>query len=179
MQCLEACSCLGFILKDYLWLDRLAHLKVMPLLNDLNVLIEGSYVAVSLAYFLLVLADLVFQFLYLPSLVVNQALLAGTYTLAPMQLESQLIDGSLSSIELGPKILKELHLLLQLTHSDHEVVELHGLDVLIVMLDGRGRRSGLAPLEGLGRWGPGKSLRGRWPHVKHGLLMVRVVDVMH
>ena len=112
MQCLETRSCLGLILKDYLWLDRLAHLQVMPLLYDLNVLIEGSYVAVSLANLFLVLADLVFQFLYLPSLVVNQALLAGTYALAPMQLESQLIDGSLSSIELGPKILKELHLLL-------------------------------------------------------------------
>jgi len=112
MQCLETRSCLGLILKDYLWLDRLAHLQVMPLLNDLNVLIEGSYVAVSLANLFLVLADLVLQFLYLPSLVVNQALLAGTNALAPMQLESQLIDGSLSSIELGPKILKELHLLL-------------------------------------------------------------------
>ena len=43
----------------------------MPLLYDLNVLIEGRYVAISLAYLLLVLADLVFQFLYLPSLVVN------------------------------------------------------------------------------------------------------------
>ena len=105
MQSLEACSCLGFILKNNLWLYRLAHLKVMPLLNDLNMLIEGSYVAVSLANLLLVLADLVFQFLYLPSLVVNQALLTGTNALAPMQLESQLIDGSLSSIELGPKIL--------------------------------------------------------------------------
>jgi hypothetical protein len=62
-------------------------------------------VAVSLAYLFLVLADLVFQFLYLPSLVVNQALLAGTYALAPMQLESQLIDGSLSSIKLCPEIL--------------------------------------------------------------------------
>lgn len=135
--------------------------------------------AVSLAYLFLVLADLVFQFLYLPSLVVNQALLTGTYALAPMQLESQLIDGSLSSIKLCPEILQELHLLLQLTHSDHEVIELHSLDVLIVMLDGRGWRSGLASLEGLGRWRSGKSLRGRWPHVKHRLLMVRVVDVMH
>ena len=178
MQSLETSSCLGFILKDYLWLYRLAHLKVMPLLNDLNVLIESSYVAVSLAYLLLVLADLVFQFLYLPSLMVNQALLAGANALAPMKLESQLIDGSLSSIELGPEILQELHLLLQLTHSDHEVIELHSLDVLIVMLHGRGRHSGLAPLEGLGRRGPDKSLRRRWPHVKHGLLMVRVVNIV-
>ena len=88
MQCLETSSCLGFVLKDDLWLYRLAHLQIMPLLNDLNVLIEGSYVAVSLAYLLFVLADLVFQFLYLPSLVINQTLLAGTHALATMKLES-------------------------------------------------------------------------------------------
>ena len=105
MQSLEARSCLGFVLKDDLWLYRLAHLQVMPLLNDLDVLIEGSYVTVSLAYLLFVLADLVFKFLYLPSLVINQALLAGTHALAPMKLESQLIDGGLSSIELSPEIL--------------------------------------------------------------------------
>jgi hypothetical protein len=105
MQCLEACSCLGIVLKYYLWLYRLAHLQVMPLLYDLDVLIEGSYVAVSLANLLFVLADLMFQFLYFPSLVINQALLAGTHALAPMKLQSQLFDGSLSSIELGPEIL--------------------------------------------------------------------------
>ena len=77
----------------------------MPFLYDLNVLIEGSYVAVSLAYLLFVLADFVFKFLYLPSLVINHALLAGTNALAPMKLESQLIDGSLSSIELRPEVL--------------------------------------------------------------------------
>jgi hypothetical protein len=60
----------------------------MSLLYDLNVLIEGSYVAVSLAYLLFVLADFVFQFLYLPSLVINQALLAGTNAITPMKLES-------------------------------------------------------------------------------------------
>jgi hypothetical protein len=70
-------------------------------------------------------------------------------------------------------------LLLQLTHSDHEVIELHSLDVLIVMLDGRGRHSGFASLEGLGSRGSSKSLRRRWPHVKHRLLMVRVVNIMH
>ena len=84
MQSLETRSCLGFVLKDDLWLYRLAHLQVMPLLNDLDVLIKGSYVAVSLAYLLFVLADLVFQFLNLPTLVINQALLASTHALAPM-----------------------------------------------------------------------------------------------
>lgn len=105
MQCLEARSCLGIVLKYDLWLNRLAHLQVMPLLYDLDVLIESGYVVVSLAYLFFVLADLVFKFLDLPSLVINQALLAGTNTLAPMKLEPQLIDCSLSSIELSPEIL--------------------------------------------------------------------------
>jgi len=39
MQSLEARSCLGFILKNNLWLYRLAQLQVMPFLYDLNVLI--------------------------------------------------------------------------------------------------------------------------------------------
>jgi hypothetical protein len=39
MQCLETSSCLRFILKDNLWLYRLAQLQVMPFLYDLNVLI--------------------------------------------------------------------------------------------------------------------------------------------
>ena len=39
MQCLEARSCLWIVLKDDLWLYRLAHLEVMPLLYDLDVLI--------------------------------------------------------------------------------------------------------------------------------------------
>lgn len=39
MQSLEARSCLGFILKNNLWLYRLAQLQVMPFLYDLNMLI--------------------------------------------------------------------------------------------------------------------------------------------
>lgn len=65
---------------------------------------------------------------------INQTLLTVTYTFTTMQLQSQLINGSLCPIKLVPEILEKLNLRLELADSYHQVIKLHSLDA--VMLKG-------------------------------------------
>lgn len=71
MKGLETGSSLILISQDHLRLDRLTQLQLVPLLQYLYVLIQSAYVTVSLNDLFLVFPDLMLQFLYFSSLMIN------------------------------------------------------------------------------------------------------------